>query len=162
MSEVHKADIIEKLNLQKHPEGGYFRETYRAREEVNAGKEKKRVAATGIYFLITEGVCTNWHRLSSDELWHFYKGNKLVLEIIDTEGKFRQLSLDDELSGEGKFQQLIPKKSWQRAYSTGAYTLVGCTVAPGFEFQDFEMIQNDDLVAKFPEIRSEINRNPFE
>lgn len=161
MSELTASEIIEQLDLEKHPEGGYFRETYRANEIVQGEDEKDRSAGTGIYFLLAEGVCTNWHRVSSDELWHFYKGEKLVLEVIDSQGNFNRLFLNNELSDEGKFQQLIPKHCWQRAYSMGSYTLVGCTVNPGFEFEDFEMIEVDELANKFPDISAEITRNPF-
>ncbi len=153
--------IIKDLNLTEHPEGGYFRETYRSKEMIKRQNDQKRSAGTGIYFLLTEGICTNWHRVSSDELWHFYAGDKLVLEIIDVDGKFNQLLLNDAFSGEGQFQQLIPKNCWQRAYSTGEFTLVGCTVSPGFEFEDFEMIEADELADQFPEISSNIVRKPF-
>jgi predicted cupin superfamily sugar epimerase len=158
MTEVKK--IIEQLDLVEHPEGGYYRETFRSKEIINRQNEERN-AATGIYLLVAKGFCTSWHRVRSEELWHFYKGDKLVLEIINEEGKFNQLFLNDELSGEGQFQQLIPKNCWQRAYSTGKYTLVGCTVAPGFEFEDFEMIGQDKLADIYPEIRSDIVRNPF-
>lgn len=153
--------IIKDFNLTEHPEGGYFRETYRSKEIIERQNDQERTAGTGIYFLLTEGICTNWHRVSSDELWHYYIGDQLVLEIIYENGKFKQLILNDEFTGEGQFQQLIPKNCWQRAYSTGAYTLVGCTVSPGFEFDDFEMIEADELADQFPEIRTAIVRNPF-
>ena len=161
MSEITASEIIEQLDLEEHPEGGYFRETYRGNEIVQGEDGKERTAGTGIYFLLTEGVCTNWHRVRSDELWHFYCGDQLVLELIDDAGNFKQLMLGDELSEEGKIQQLIPKYCWQRAYSTGNYTLVGCTVNPGFEFEDFEMIESGKLASQFPDISAEIARNPF-
>jgi predicted cupin superfamily sugar epimerase len=161
MSEITASEIIEQLDLEEHPEGGYFRETYRGNEMVLGEDDQKRSAGTGIYFLLTEGVCTNWHRVRSDELWHFYEGEQLVLEVIDDEGNFQQLLLGDELSDEGKIQQLVPKNCWQRAYSTGHYTLVGCTVHPGFEFKDFEMIESGELANQFPDIGAEIVRNPF-
>jgi len=161
MSELTASEIVKQLDLEEHPEGGYFRETYRGSEIVQGEDNKKRSAGTGIYFLLTEGICTNWHRVRSDELWHFYRGTQLVLEIIDDQGEFNQLLLGNELSEGSKFQQLIPKHYWQRAYSTGNFTLVGCTVSPGFEFEDFEMIEKDELAQKFPEISAKITRNPF-
>ena len=153
--------IIKDFNLTEHPEGGYFRETYRSNEIIKRQNDQERTAGTAIYFLLTEGICTNWHRVSSDELWHYYMGDKLVLEIIDEDGKFNQLILNDEFTKEGQFQQLIPENCWQRAYSTGKYTLVGCTVSPGFEFEDFEMIEADELADQFPDVRSKIVRAPF-
>lgn len=161
MSESVVQEIIDQLKLEKHPEGGYYRETYRSNEIINRQNDEVRTAGTGIYFLLTEGVCTKWHRVNSDELWHFYRGDKLVLEIIDNNGQFSQLYLNDEFTGKGQYQQLIPKNCWQRAYSTGKYTLVGCTVSPGFEFEDFEMIEQDELAEQYPEISSEIIRTPF-
>lgn len=153
--------IINDFNLEEHPEGGYFRETYRSNEIIERQNGQERTAGTAIYFLLTEGICTNWHRVTSDELWHYYMGDKLVLEIIDQNGKYNRLLLDDGINGKGQFQQLIPKNCWQRAYSTGEYTLVGCTVSPGFEFEDFEMIEADELADQFPDVRSKIVRNPF-
>lgn len=153
--------IIHSLNLEPHPEGGYYRETYRSSEHVNREDGSSRNAGTAIYFLLTADVCTKWHRFGSDELWHFYKGDQLVIEVINEDGAFEQLLLNDPFAGEGQLQQLIPKNSWQRAYSSGAFTLVGTTVFPGFEFEDFEMIDQDELAIRFPEFRSEITNNPF-
>jgi predicted cupin superfamily sugar epimerase len=162
MAERPNADvIIDALQLESHPEGGYYRETYRADEEVQRGDGTTRNAGTGIYFLLTSGICTQWHRFGADELWHFYTGDTLVIETVDPEGNFNQLSLDDRFGGDGKFQQLVPNNCWQRAYSTGDYTLVGTTVFPGFEFGDFEKIDRQELAEQFPEIRSDIVRNPF-
>lgn len=152
--------IIQTLQLEPHPEGGYYRETYRSAEQVRQGGENARNAGTGIYFLLPANVCTNWHRVSSDELWHFYKGDKLMLEIVDTEGNFSQLQLGADLSEE-RLQALVPKNCWQRAYSTGDYSLVGCTVAPGFEFEDFEMIVPQQLADQHPNIAPKIMHDPF-
>lgn len=155
-------EIINALDLSPHPEGGYYKETYRSEMNVETEDGKSRSAATGIYFLLTKEICTSWHHVSSDELWHFYKGDPLVLEIINEQGKFSKRLLNDELTRKGQFQQLIPKNCWQRAYSTGEYTLVGCTVSPGFEFEDFEMIEEAELAEQFSEIRSDIVRHPFD
>lgn len=154
-------EIVEQLNLSTHPEGGYYREVYRSSENIRLGNGESRSAGTGIYFLLPTGVCTNWHRVSSDELWHFYDGDRLVLEMIDVEGNFSRQFLYDELTGKGNFQQLIPRNCWQRAYSTGDYTLVGCTVAPGFEFDDFEMAEPDELAMKYEDLHNDIINDPF-
>lgn len=154
-------EVIEKLDLKPHPEGGYYRETYRGNEEVERGDGSSRNAGTAIYFLLTSEVCTDWHRFGADELWHFYTGDKLIIETVDPEGNFNQLLLDNRFTGEGQFQQLIPKHCWQRAYSTGQYSLVGTTVFPGFEFDDLEMIEQEKLADRYPGIASKIYRNPF-
>lgn len=152
--------LIDFLNLEPHPEGGYYRETYRSAETVKRNGEETKNAGTGIYFLIPAAVCTNWHRVGSDELWHFYNGDKLVLEIITTDGKFKQILLGDNPTN-CSFQELVAKNCWQRAYSTGDYSLVGCTVAPGFEFEDFEMIEQKKLANRYPDIASKIKHEPF-
>lgn len=153
-------DIINRLGLLPHPEGGYFRETYRSDEQINRPNNEQRVAATGIYFLLPAEVCTHWHRVSSDELWHFYYGDKLMLEIIDNKGAFQRRVLGGDLQ-DGSYQELVPRHCWQRAYSTGKYSLMGCTVAPGFEFEDFEMNEAGELAKQFPDIAYQIAGNPF-
>lgn len=154
--------IIERLDLSPHPEGGYYREIYRSKEKVRRPDDASvRDAATSIYFLVPERIATNWHRVRSDELWHFYKGDPLVLEIIDREGHFSRQVLHNRLDSEAEFQQVVPANGWQRAYSRGDYSLVGCTVAPGFEFEDFEMVAPDELVNQYPGLADEIKRDPF-
>jgi predicted cupin superfamily sugar epimerase len=153
--------IVQELGLSDHPEGGFYKEMYRSKSSVQNANGDERCAGTGIYFLLPAQVCTNWHRVSSDELWHFYHGDKLILEIIDGDGQFTQLSLADEIEDEGSYQALVPKNCWQRAYSTGLYSLVGCTVSPGFEFEDFEMIDQDKLAEQYPNIAESITSAPF-
>lgn len=154
-------EIIEKLNLEPHPEGGYYRETYRGNEEVKRGNGASRNAGTAIYFLLTSGVCTEWHRFGADELWHFYTGDKLVIETVDPEGNFKQFLLGEKITGDEHFQQLIPKHCWQRAYCTGQYSLAATTVFPGFEFDDLEMIDRQKLADRYPDNASNILHNPF-
>lgn len=153
--------IIDAFNLEPHPEGGYYRETYRGNELIRRLNGDRRSAGTGIYFLLPQEVCTNWHRVNSDELWHFYRGDQLILEIIDNNGRFNREFLNDNPDGEILLQKLVLRNTWQRAYSTGRYSLCGCTVSPGFEFEDFEMIEADDLASKYPAIASDITYNPF-
>ena len=154
--------IIDVLELKPHPEGGFYLETYRNDETVSRENDQFRSAGTAIYFLLPEGICTDWHRLEVDELWHFYEGSELILEIVNLEGNFRQLKLNNSLDKEDRYQQLVSKNYWQRAYSTGSYSLVGCTVTPGFEFEDFEKISSNHLAEQYPENASNITRNPFE
>lgn len=151
--------IIEALDLSPHPEGGFYKEVYRSKTEVHA-ENKRRAAGTGIYFLLPDGVCSDWHRVCSDELWHFYQGDELVLEFIDEQARFQRTVLSNKFSKHSVFQQLVPKDCWQRAYSRGRYSLVGCTVSPGFEFDDFEMIDAQKLADRYSDFRSEIIRNP--
>lgn len=152
--------IIDKLNLSPHPEGGYYRECYRSEQNVQLPNDKKRSAGTGIYFLLAEGELSNWHRVRWDEVWHFYDGDSLVLEIIDQDGLLRRLTLGDSFAENMEFQRLVPQNCWQRAYSTGRYSLVGCTVSPGFEFEDFEMIEPQKLADRYPNLANKILSNP--
>jgi predicted cupin superfamily sugar epimerase len=119
--------LIAQLQLQPHPEGGYFRETFRD------GKNG-RAHSTAIYFLLKAGQMSRWHRVDAAEAWHFYRGAPLELRI----GKSVQI-LGPEIEKGQQPQLIVPPKEWQAARSLGDYTLVGCTVAPGFEFSKFEM-----------------------
>jgi predicted cupin superfamily sugar epimerase len=159
MSDVKS--IIDRLNLSPHPEGGYYRECYKSKQKVMLPDGTERSAGTGIYFLLAEGQLSDWHRVRWDEVWHFYNGDPLLLEIIDQEGRFQKLKLGDGLMEEEEFQRLVPKNCWQRAYSTGRYSLVGCTVSPGFEFEDFEMIESQKLAQEYPHLSDDILRSPL-
>lgn len=153
--------LIEELNLEPHPEGGYYRETYRSAHLMELGDDKRN-AGTGIYYMLTEGIVSSWHKVSSDEIWHFYAGETLVLEQLSPEGYFYRYLLGTEWKIKAEPQVLVPAGWWQRAYSSGAFTLVGCTVTPGFDFKDFEMLGNAELSRRFPEQARQIQYNPFQ
>ncbi len=125
-------EIIRNLGLQPHPEGGHFRETFRDPAEIDG-----RSASTAIYFLLREGERSHWHRADAAEVWHFYAGAPLELEIAD--GARRVVRLGSDLPAGERPQAVVPAGAWQSARSLGAWTLVGCTVAPGFEFAGFEL-----------------------
>lgn len=128
---MNEADrIIRHLNLQPHPEGGHFRETFR-----DAGT---RAHSTAIYFLLKAGEVSHWHRVDAAETWHFYRGGPLELFISQRGKKTRHVLGNDLENGEHP-QIVVPPYAWQSARSLGDYTLVGCTVAPGFEFSGFEL-----------------------
>ncbi|MEL7833045.1 cupin domain-containing protein [Fodinibius sp. Rm-B-1B1-1] len=152
--------VINRLNLSPHPEGGHYRECYRSEQDVWLPNDEKRSAGTGIYFLLAEGELSNWHRVRWDEGWHFYDGDPLMLEIIDRDGSLKRLALGNTFAKEVAFQRLVPQNCWQRAYCTGRYSLVGCTVSPGFEFEDFEMIEPKKLAQEYPDIADDILKSP--
>jgi predicted cupin superfamily sugar epimerase len=128
------ADIIARLALKPHPEGGHFRETFRdPRLDANG-----RSVSTAIYFLLARGERSHWHRIDAVEVWHFYAGSALTLEIADGEGR-RVVILGPHLAAADVPQAIVPARAWQSAESTGDWTLVGCTVAPGFVFATFEL-----------------------
>jgi len=125
--------LIERLGLAPHPEGGHYRETWR-----DAPASGARGAGTAIYFLLRAGEESRWHRIDAAEVWHHYAGAPLALEIADHGATHTQLLGDDVLAGQSP-QLIVPPGAWQRARSTGAYTLVGCTVSPAFQFDRFEL-----------------------
>ncbi|WP_127091777.1 cupin domain-containing protein [Aquabacter cavernae] len=127
-------EVIALLGLQPHPEGGHFRETYR-----EAGGEGARGASTAIYFLLAAGERSYWHRVDASEAWHFYAGAPLLLEIVTTEGDRSAHTLGNDLAAGERPQAVVPPHAWQSARSLGAWTLVGCTVAPAFRFEGFEL-----------------------
>lgn len=129
-------DIIAALGLEPHPEGGYFRETFRD------GNEGGRDHSTAIYFLLKEGQHSHWHRVDAAEVWHHYAGGPLELSIAE-DGAVTEHILGTDLAAGERPQVVVPKRAWQSARPLGEYTLAGCTVAPGFDFAGFEMAPPD-------------------
>ena len=128
------AEIVALLDLKPHPEGGHYRETWRA-----DAQEGARASGTAIYFLLAEGERSHWHRVDAAEIWHWYAGAALELEI-SADGKDRDTyRLGPGLASGGLPQIIVPPDAWQTARTLGAWTLVGCTVSPGFEFSGFEL-----------------------
>lgn len=125
--------IIQLLGLEPHPEGGHFRETFRDGRAVDG-----RAASTAIYFLLARGERSHWHRVDAAEIWHWYAGAPLALRIAEG-AKAVELRLGNDLAAGERPQAVVPAGAWQSAESLGEWTLVGCTVAPGFEFAGFEL-----------------------
>jgi uncharacterized protein len=127
-------ELIELLGLSPHPEGGYFREVFRSTElVVPADHREARSALTTIYFLLPAGAYSRWHRVLSDEVWHFYEGAPLELLCDDARWILGPVGPNQSPV------QIVPAGAWQAARSLGEYTLVGCTVSPGFDFADFTL-----------------------
>ena len=130
------ADIVRLLDLAPHPEGGHFRESFRDARRL----EGDRAASTAIYFLLARGERSHWHRIDATEVWHFYAGAPLRLEIAAHEGaEILRTTLGADLAAGERPQAIVPAGAWQAAESLGDWTLVGCTVAPGFAFESFEL-----------------------
>jgi predicted cupin superfamily sugar epimerase len=127
--------VIRLLDLKPHPEGGHFRETFRDKRQV----EGPRSASTAIYFLLARGERSHWHRVDAVELWHWHAGAPLALEISHGDGRIERVTLGADLNAGERPQAVVPAHAWQSAQTLGAWTLVGCTVAPGFEFAAFEL-----------------------
>lgn len=146
---------IKHLNLQSHPEGGYFKETYRSTEIMDGRTLPERFSSsrnfsTAIYFLLRSQDRSVFHRIKSDELWHYHSGSRLTLYVLKKEG-LEMFSLGPDPESGDQFQVIIPANHWFGArVESGDYTLSSCTVAPGFDFQDFEMAKRGELLHAFP------------
>jgi predicted cupin superfamily sugar epimerase len=127
-------EVIARLDLKPHPEGGHYRETFRDAHGTGEG----RSASTAIYFLLARGERSHWHRIDAVEIWHYYAGSTLTLHIADDAGQ-RVVRLGQDLTAGELPQGIVPAHAWQAAETTGNWTLVGCTVAPGFDFATFEL-----------------------
>lgn len=143
---------IKRLKLERHPEGGYYRETYRSEATIDG----QRNAATVIYYMLTGGDFSAFHRLRSDEMWHHYAGGSLTLHIIDN-GKLSRVRLG---KGKGEVPQTVVKaNTWFAASLNGkTYCLVGCTMSPGFNYQDWELGKREELAGEYPQHKAIINR----
>lgn len=157
--------LIEKLNLVPHPEGGYFRENYRSSEKILKSSLPKRFQgercfSTAIYFLLESGNFSAFHKINSDECWHFYSGETLWIYVIHLNGKLETIKLGNDLLKGERFQAIVPAECWFASEPAPGsdYSLVGCTVAPGFEFSDFELAESEELSKLFPQHKSLISR----
>jgi len=159
-------EIVLKNAMQPHPEGGFFKETYRASTRVSVsqpdGTVIERSAATAILFLITGSNVSRLHRIKSDEIWHFYGGSPLtVVELDDATLKIKHTHIGPNVTNSEVVQHVVPAGKWFGSYSDGAYSFVGCTVSPGFEFSDFELASSKDLrnvFASVPEATAVIDK----
>jgi uncharacterized protein len=159
---------IDRLGLQPHPEGGFFTETYRSAETIPSGSLPRRFGgprsfSTAIYFLLTGEHFSALHRIASDETWHFYAGHPLLVEAIHPEGGLEVYRLGADAEQGCVFQTTVPAGCWFGASLAAPagpedFALVGCTVAPGFDFADFELGRCSDLLARFPDHRLLIER----
>ncbi|RYZ35375.1 MAG: cupin domain-containing protein [Myxococcaceae bacterium] len=143
-------ELVRRLDLKPHPEGGYYRETYRAAFQVQTLRGR-RSAGTAIYYLLTKGIFSAWHRVvGADELWLFHDGEPLALHLMHEDGRLETAVLGRDVMKGEQPQVLVPAGVLQAAETLGGYTLVGCTVSPGFEFADFELPDAEAIVARHP------------
>jgi hypothetical protein len=154
---MNSKNLIAKLDLLPHPEGGWYRETWRSEETLTNKKGQIRNVCTAIYFLLEKDQISHFHRIQSDELWFFHQGQPLEIVII-VNGRIHIVTLGDDIEKGELPQYRIPANTWFAAKlkeSTG-YSLVSCTVAPGFDFSDFELATREALVKEFPHIEETI------
>ncbi len=156
--------LVAHFELKPHPEGGYYRETYRSEEMVH--KEAlpdrfpgNRHLSTAICFLLEKGNFSAFHRIRSDELWHFYTGDPLWVHVISPDGKYTKIQLGNK-TGNPCFQALVPAGCWFASETApdGLFSFVGCTVSPGFDFADFELAERSVLTAAYPNLAELIGR----
>lgn len=143
--------MVAELELQPHPEGGFYRETYRSEGGCEVPGLGWRNYSTAIYYLLVEGNYLAFHRIRQDEIWHFYYGQPVKLHIIDQSGNYRLVRLGHNLDNEQALQWVVPAGCWFAAHVERDYALVGCTVSPGFDFSDFELARRSELIQSFPQ-----------
>lgn len=156
---------IHLLNLSPHPEGGYFREVYRSDEIISKDCLPKRYndnrnTSTSIYFLLDGNQTSKFHRLKSDEMWHFYDGSAVQIFILEENGKLNSITLGNNLSNGECFQIVVERNNWFAAelMNKNSFCLVGCVVSPGFDFDDFELAERKELINKFPQHKELIEK----
>jgi predicted cupin superfamily sugar epimerase len=149
------SNIIQKLSLQPHPEGGFYKETYRSNDTCLDGS---RNLQTAIYFLLTSDNVSHFHRIKSDEIWYFHAGSPLVVHTLTDEGHTQHLVGNDLLAGQTP-QLLVPKDTifGSSVLEKDSYSLVSCSVAPGFDFTDFELFTKADLIKDYPDFEGIID-----
>ncbi len=152
--------LVEAYGLAPHPEGGFFKETYRSAEKMTTRGGASRPVSTGILFLLPEGQKSRLHRIKSDELWHFHLGGALRLTQISPEGKVSEFILGPDVAKGHLLQHVVPARYWFGAEPEAGspFCLVGCTVAPGFDFADFDLGARATLLARFPDARDTVLR----
>lgn len=158
----NSSNFIEKLQLEKHPEGGYFKEIYRAEEMIKSSHlpsrfNGDRYFSTSIYYLLENDDCSLFHRIKSDEIWHFYSGSSLMIYVINR-GVLEEVRLGKNFEQGEVFQTVIPRECWfaAKVIEKKSFSLVGCTVAPGFDFTDFEIAKRSVLLKEYPDLKDVI------
>jgi predicted cupin superfamily sugar epimerase len=150
--------LIQQYNLLPHPEGGWYKQTYKSAEYISAAALPERFGgdrpfSTAIYFLLEKGNYSAFHRIKSDECWHFYRGDPLEIIVLQPNGELAVTTLGHDITKGHLFQYVVPAGCWfaSRPAPGSQYCFVGCTVAPGFDFADFEMANGEQLASEFPQ-----------
>ena len=155
--------FIEKLGLEQHPEGGYYKNSFSSVEEVDAfGTTRKQF--TNIYFLLKSGDVSHFHRLKSDEVWYFHGGSPLIVHVIDESGNYQEMKLGLDIEEGEQPQVIVPRNSifGSSVVEEDTFSLVGCMVSPGFDFQDFELFTQAELMAIYPQHEKIIKKLAYE
>jgi predicted cupin superfamily sugar epimerase len=159
------AKLVQQFSMLPHPEGGFYKETYRCAEIIPQQALARKFSgsrniSTAIYFLLEQGNFSGFHKIKSDECWHFYAGEVLYIYVIHINGHFETIKLGNDIAQSQTFQYVVPAGCWfasEPAPNT-SFSFVGCTVAPGFDFLDFELAKADELVKVYPQYKDIIKR----
>lgn len=156
-------NLIHQYNLQAHPEGGYFKETYRSKEHIPASGlplrfSAERTFSTALYFLLLKDLFSTFHRIKSDECRHFYEGESLNVHVLHLNGSYELIRLGRNRENGEVYQAVVPAGALFASETSGEYSFVGCTVAPGFDFTDFELAKAAKLKSEYPEYAGLIER----
>jgi len=156
---MNAEEIIKSLGLVQHPEGGFYKETYRSVQSMETERGEIRNVCTAIYFLLENENRSLFHRIKSDELWFFHQGESLEIVLIE-EGTLKTIILGNRLEEGEVLQALIPANTWfaSGVRDANAYSLVSCTVAPGFDFADFELAKREHLLQEYPHLKETIQK----
>lgn len=150
-------ELVKSLDLKPHPEGGYYRETYRS-EAITQTQRGPRASATAIYYLLPRGAVSSFHRVLSDELWHLYDGGAVALHLIDASDQYTRVVLGRSYAAGERPQVVVKAGTLQAAEPLGDYALCGCMVSPGFDFADWQLPQLDELAVSHPRHRELLKR----
>lgn len=161
---MNAQDLINKYEMLAHPEGGWYKETYRSQEQININALPERFTgnrcfSTAIYFLMEKGNFSAFHRIKGDECWHFYAGQTLLVYVIDNMGNLEIVKLGNNIEMGEQFQYVVPANCWfaSRPADESDFSFVGCTVAPGFDFADFELAFANTLSLQYPQHKTIID-----
>ena len=154
---MNSFNIIDKLNLQAHPEGGYYKEIYRSKGIIRTSSlsqdiKGERNYSTAIYFLLAKNQFSAFHKIKQDEIWHFYSGTTLLLHTINIKGEYKLIRIGQNLKNEEHFQYVVPAGTLfaSEVEDKNSFSFCGCTVSPGFDFKDFQMPSRKDLIKSYP------------
>ena len=158
--------LVKNFNLLSHPEGGFYAETYRSEGEINKESLPSNMEAdsrnysTGIFFLLPNGEKSRFHRIKSDEMWHFYLGGAMSVVEIHDDGRVVETVLGQDIENDEKLQYVVPANCWFGSFphDSTKFSFVGCTVSPGFDFSDFELAEKKYLLDKFPLAKKYIDK----
>lgn len=165
MQTITPNQLVQKYTMLPHPEGGFYKETYRCTQTIpqqilSRKFSGERNISTAIYFLLEQGNFSAFHKIKSDECWHFYAGSAMNVYVIHINGHLETIKLGNDITQAQTFQHVVPSGCWFASEpATGsAFSFVGCTVAPGFDFDDFELAKAAELIKVYPQHKNIINR----